>query len=262
MKTKISRFILVTFAVLFLLTGCTKKSTEKQILSFEFISLEIEATIDEEAKTITATVPFNTNLVGLTPSIVISEKATIIPSSDIAVDFTDPVPYTVTAEDGTQVVYWVTVTRTSILGLWGVEKIEYWQTDYDGIMIPSTFYSLDFIPGDLDNGIDLSFRLDLTGEMCDRSHPDTTIVKPHTYSFDYMNSRLNLHRTNESFVMDVLELTSESFVYKCEYDSGLFEKAYLKRLTETPNKHSGKTPQHRPTRLGSLLSDDYFNLCW
>lgn len=235
MKNKKLKALLITAIVLLLTVGCTKKSTEKQILSFKFVSPDVEAIIDEESKTITATVPFNTNLTSMTPIIELSEKATINPLSGIAVDFTNPVPYTITDEDGSQVVYWVTVTRTSVLGMWGVEKLEYWETDYAGIMIPSTFDSLDFIPGDLDHGIDLSFRSDMTGEMCDRSQPDTTIVKTHTYSFDYMNSRINLQRTDESFVLDVLELTSENFIYKCEHPSGFFEKAYLKRLTETPN---------------------------
>ena len=245
---------MLTFSVLYLLTGCVKKSTEKQILSFDFMTLEVEATIDEETKTITATVPFNTDLVGLTPTIVVSEKATIIPGSDIAVDFTDPVPYTVTAEDGSQVVYIVMVTRTSVLGVWGVEKLEYWETDNIGNLIPSTLNTLDFIPGDLDNGIDLSFRSDMTGEMCDRNQTDTIIVKPHTYYLDYLNSRIYIQRTDKSFVLDILELTSERFVFQCEYEHGYFEKAYLERLTETQDKHSGKTPEQRPTRPGSLLS--------
>ena len=218
------------------------------------MTLEVEATIDEETKTITTTVPFNTDLVGLTPTIVVSEKATIVPGSDIAVDFTNPVPYTVTAEDGSQVVYIVMVTRTSVLGVWGVEKLEYWETDNFGNITPSTLNTLDFIPGDLDNGIDLIFKSDMTGEVCDRSQPDTIIVKPHTYSLDYLNSRIIVQRTDKSFVLDILELTSKRFVYKCEFEHGMFEKAYLERLTETQDKHSGKTPEQRPTRPGSLLS--------
>lgn len=113
--------------MLFAATGCNKddgpepqiepKSSEKQITSFVFlitnnaISTNIVATIDEENKTITATMPPNTNITGLLPEVKISALASI--SHDTAQNFTDPIDYTVTAEDGSTTVYTVTITMRS-----------------------------------------------------------------------------------------------------------------------------------------------------
>lgn len=91
------------------------KRTEKAILSFIFkdFNPEIIGTVDELAKTVTATVPFNTSLTSLKPTIVISTNASISPASNAAQDFTNPVTYTVTAEDGSVQQYIVTVSRAS-----------------------------------------------------------------------------------------------------------------------------------------------------
>lgn len=93
------------------LTGCQKKeSSEKKILSFSFVSPAVEAVITESAKTIVATVPEGTAVTSMVPVITVSEKATVNPASGIPMDFTNPVAYIVTAEDGTQATYIVTVT--------------------------------------------------------------------------------------------------------------------------------------------------------
>jgi len=87
------------------------KSSAKTITSFKFSALspEVEGKITEDAKTIELTVPKGTSLTALVPTIVFSEKATVSPTSGTAKDFTNPVPYTVTAEDGSAQVYVVTV---------------------------------------------------------------------------------------------------------------------------------------------------------
>jgi hypothetical protein len=66
-------------------------------------------TIDEGAKTITLTAPSGTVLNNLTPAIT-HTGAGISPALGEAQDFTHPVIYTVTAEDGSTAVYRVTVT--------------------------------------------------------------------------------------------------------------------------------------------------------
>ncbi len=102
--------LFLALAALMLLAGCKKESSEKKILSFKFAAPAVEATIDESAKTIVAVVPFGTNVTGLVPMITISEKASVVPASGTVVDFTNPVNFTVTAEDGSTVVYKATVT--------------------------------------------------------------------------------------------------------------------------------------------------------
>ncbi len=58
--------------------------------------------------------PASTNLSSLAPTILISDKATVSPASGVAQDFTSPVSYTVTAEDGiTQKTYIIIVNKKS-----------------------------------------------------------------------------------------------------------------------------------------------------
>ncbi|MDR2102651.1 MAG: DUF5018 domain-containing protein [Treponema sp.] len=60
---------------------------------------------------ISVTVPYGTVLTSLTPTITVSDHATVDPESGEAQNFTTPVTYTVTAENGTtQKTYTVTVT--------------------------------------------------------------------------------------------------------------------------------------------------------
>ena len=54
--------------------------------------------IDQEAGTITVMLPYNTNLTALTPTIVMTDGASVTPEG--AKDFTEPMKYTVTSEDG------------------------------------------------------------------------------------------------------------------------------------------------------------------
>ncbi len=86
------------------------KSSSKSITSFSFSSLpKVIVLIDSIKKAITATLPEGTDLTKLVPTIIASNKATIIPASGQAQDFTNPVTYNVSAEDGTTQSYIVTL---------------------------------------------------------------------------------------------------------------------------------------------------------
>ena len=102
--------LVIALAALMLLAGCKKESSEKKILSFSFVSPEVEATINESAKTIVATMPAGTNVTALVPVITVSEKATVYPGSRVPQDFSQPIEYIVCAEDGSQAHYTATVT--------------------------------------------------------------------------------------------------------------------------------------------------------
>lgn len=151
------------------------ESSEAKILSFIFDrnvasvdSLVLgEPVINEEAKTITFRVADSTTteyLKQLIPTIEISENATITPEGGIAQDFNKPVQYTVTAEDGTQAVYTV-----SVLGSyydfedWVVENETYnfqkpinWATSNSGIVLLKAigYYSGDAIVAPEEEGFD------------------------------------------------------------------------------------------------------------
>ncbi|MDO8626547.1 MAG: DUF5018 domain-containing protein [Candidatus Magasanikbacteria bacterium] len=87
------------------------KSSQKNITAFSFLGLNppVAATIDNTAHTVTLTVPKNTDLKTLSPTVVVSNKATVSPTGGVAQDFGSPVIYTVTAEDGSTQSYVVKV---------------------------------------------------------------------------------------------------------------------------------------------------------
>ncbi|KAF0204121.1 MAG: parallel beta-helix repeat-containing [Bacteroidetes bacterium] len=115
---KLTAILLVAFGGL-LMTGCEKTedekptlSSEKNVLIFRLpeISPAVTATVDQNAKTITALVPSGTDLSTLVPIIETSTKSTINPGSGVMTNFTGPVVYTVTAEDGTTSNYVATIS--------------------------------------------------------------------------------------------------------------------------------------------------------
>ena len=93
-------------------TTPTTQSSEKSITSFTFAGLnpQVNGVIDNTNYTVGLTVPTGTDVTTLTPTIAVSDYATVSPSSDIAQNFTNPVTYTVTAQDGSTQNYTVTVT--------------------------------------------------------------------------------------------------------------------------------------------------------
>ena len=68
-------------------------------------------TIDDIEHTVTLEVETGTNVTALTPTIEISEYATINPENETEQDFTEPVEYIVPAENGDEQVWTVTITE-------------------------------------------------------------------------------------------------------------------------------------------------------
>ncbi|MBT1688370.1 DUF5018 domain-containing protein [Dawidia soli] len=94
------------------------ESDAKAIVTFTFADFDppIPGTINEPAKTVAVTVPQElTNITAMTPTIEVSEGATVSPASGVVQDFTNPVTYTVTAEDESTQQYVVTVTPVSVV---------------------------------------------------------------------------------------------------------------------------------------------------
>lgn len=165
---------------------------------------------------------------------------------------------------------------TSFVGTWGVEKIEYFNTDYAGNPIPATIVSYTYDPNDIGNGIQLVFKSDKTGEMRDNDvdtvwynwnsetevydsyvvNPDTTLVTQFSYSYDDSESTLYMNMAyTHTFRMKVSDLTSNSFTYMNEYSTNYVERAYLKRLSNDTSKSTNRNkPAARPRKIGSFLS--------
>lgn len=87
-------------------------STATDILTFVLAEQTGAATINITNHTVAIEVAYTADVTDLTPTITLSYGATVIPTSGVARDFTNPVPYTVTAEDGVTYQEWtVTVTQ-------------------------------------------------------------------------------------------------------------------------------------------------------
>ncbi len=91
-------------------------NSQSELLSFVFealnneeLSEDVIGQINEQDSNILLQVPFDTSIEMLVPSIIFSENATISPRSNESQDFTQPILYTVTAEDTTERAYSVTV---------------------------------------------------------------------------------------------------------------------------------------------------------
>ena len=256
-----------------------EKNNEKSILSFRFASLNIDAVIDEGTKEIEATVPFGTDVTALAPTILISDDASIDPASDVVTDFTWPVTYTVTAEDGSQTSYVVTIIVANpenlVLGVWGVEMLEYYNTDYAGNPIASSISSFLYDPYSTDNGIQMYFREDKTGETRDSAidelwldwndetetydtHiicPDTVLVSSYTYSYDDDQQLLYIHLVDplNTYTLVITELTEDTFVYENAYGLNSVEKGYLKRVSDTPAKSGSHRSVRHPHKMPGAL---------
>lgn len=89
----------------------TTTSSEKRLLTFAFngLSPAVVGSVNETAQTVSLTVPFGTDRTELVPTLTVSPNATVSPASGVAQNFTNPVTYTVTAQDGSQQTYSVTV---------------------------------------------------------------------------------------------------------------------------------------------------------
>ncbi|MBB6005707.1 DUF5018 domain-containing protein [Arcicella rosea] len=89
------------------------KLSAKDILSFSFndFSPAVIAKIDNTTKTITATVSSTADLSKLKANITVSERAKVTPASGTILDFSKPVSFTVTAEDGSTQIYTATITK-------------------------------------------------------------------------------------------------------------------------------------------------------
>ena len=117
-------------AILVVLVSCdtgtsATKLSECAITAFVLpdVLADIAGDIDEERHDIILVAP--SSVTALKPTVIISSKATVSPASGVATDFTNPVTYTVTAENGTTQTYTVTVVRetTSVLpnAVWSLE---------------------------------------------------------------------------------------------------------------------------------------------
>ncbi len=123
-----------------------------------------------------------------------------------------------------------------IVGTWGVEKIDYYDIDNAGNPIASTLQSHEYDPNDIDNGIQMVFREDNTGELYDKTSVDSTKVNPFAYAYvnDTLFLEIDYGTDTSTYSCIIVEKTNDSFIYENEYFLNHVEKAYLKRLSHEP----------------------------
>ena len=113
-------------------TSCEKDeelSDKKEILSFVFeasknANLENNVYCTISGTDIIAELPFGTNPNNLIPSIEVSADANVNPGSELSMDFSNPVNYTVTAEDGSTKTFSINVpvAPAPFIGIWETES--------------------------------------------------------------------------------------------------------------------------------------------
>lgn len=166
----------------------------------------------------------------------------------------------------------------SFVGTWGVEKIEYYNIDYAGNPIAASMETYTYDPNSTDNGIQLVFRENKTGEMRDSAIdslwlyneetnqydtsiycPDTVLTYTFTYVYDPSESILTMKTKYtypfeylKVFAMKVSDMTDDSFIYENEYDVNIEERAYLKRISNGTSKATRQTTKH-PKKRGSFF---------
>lgn len=91
-------------------------NTATDILTFVLDEQIRAAIINVDLHTVSIEVSVNTDLSLLSPEITVSERATITPTSQETLDFSNPVSYIITAEDGQTQQEWI-VTVTNELAL-------------------------------------------------------------------------------------------------------------------------------------------------
>ena len=96
----------------------TSYSEATDILTFVLSEQTGPATVNSTAHTVAIEIAYTAAITNLAPTITLSYGATVTPLSGVARDFTNPVPYTVTAEDGITYQEWtVTVTQEEAPGV-------------------------------------------------------------------------------------------------------------------------------------------------
>lgn len=128
MKRRLTILALVLVVGGVFVSSCEKEeplSSKKEILSFIFEASK-NAELDSNTigaisgTTVSANVPFGTTISNLIPSIEVSPKAQLNPAMGSTTDFSTPVSYTVTAEDGSTKEFTINVGTdpAPFLGTW------------------------------------------------------------------------------------------------------------------------------------------------
>jgi len=144
MKIQINRPFLFAMLIAFALTACIKedhfgKSSYRDIIRFS-LPLQLGSTIiNPDSLVVRISVSKELDITNLVPTeITISNFATLSPPAGMAQDFSEPVKYTVTAEDGSSSTYTVFVTTDEPKIQVSNSGFQNWYTTSSGYLQPGT----------------------------------------------------------------------------------------------------------------------------
>ncbi len=127
---------------IWMVTVEVQQSNENNILTFILVEQTGDAVIDNENHTVYIEVVAGTNVTNLTPTIEISESASIDPASGVSQDFTNPVDYTVTAQNGDEQIWVVTVDIATSVNNVSVNDFKLYPNPSTGIINLTGFKNL------------------------------------------------------------------------------------------------------------------------
>ncbi len=133
------------------------------------------------------------------------------------------------------------VEFTSIINtVYGVKKVEQWNTDFYGNMIEDSYMSADFNPRDTTDGFTMYFVEGGIGVQVDRYH-DSTVYYPFHYNYDNVTRNLHIEfelidtTQTEIYNASVLTATEGLFRFQHEYKPNYWERAEMTKVgTITP----------------------------
>lgn len=132
-------------------------SSAKAITAFSFTSPVATGTIDENAKTISATVPYGTNVTALvamftTTGTNVKVGATVQESGTTPNDFTNPVSYVVTATDSSTATYTV-IVKSSVINLPKTGQTTSYAEGDDGALLKGAVWPIQRFTDNADDTI-------------------------------------------------------------------------------------------------------------
>ena len=119
--------------------------------------------------------------------------------------------------------------------VYGVKKVEQWNSDFAGNVIEDSYKNADFNPHDTTTGFTMYFAEDGLGVQVDRYH-DSTVY--YSFHYNYDNVTRNLHiefvlfdtTQTEIYNANVLTATEGMFRFEHEYKPSFWERAEMTKI--------------------------------
>lgn len=246
MKNNIKTIVLALFAIAFLtLTGCNKKesitvSHDTLWFSTEASSQTIEITAD-----CSWSIEKNGDAQWYTVSPMSGEKSSNgIPLTITVQEFQGEnyraASFTIKSSKGksnvTVNLSQNVVEFTSIVNtVYGVKKVEHWNTDFAGNMIEDSYISVSFDPHDVTTGFTMYFGENGDGAQEDR-YGDSTVYYPFHYNYDNVTRNLHIEfelvdsTQMEVYDASVLTATESMFRFQHQYKLNFWERAEMTKI--------------------------------